>query len=250
MATASTPAIAEVRIAEPDEAVHARLVRARVGEIAAALQGLLGQKLTAVIAGVADAQAVGDWARGTRRPHPKAEERPRHAYQVAELLAREESRETVRAWFIGMNPELDDHPRPRRGGGCRHRVSARPAAPRRDGTEPRRSGRHPRRSLRGVGRAGRPRVDDDGGPPAATLRIEGMEASAFADTPSDRGAAGNPEPWPPFHERGTHRRLTGWRWAAAGMVRPPRDAARPGAPPSPRIAAPNLGEPPPGRRND
>jgi hypothetical protein len=63
-----------------------------------------------MIAGVRDAHAVGDWARGTRKPHPKAEERLRNAYQVAKLLECEESRETIRAWFVGMNPERDDHP--------------------------------------------------------------------------------------------------------------------------------------------
>ena len=95
---------------QPDAAAHALAVRGPVAEIAAALQTLLGQKLTAVIAGVSDAEAVGDWARGARRPHPKAEERLRHAFQVAQLLAAVESRETVRAWFIGMNPDLEDHP--------------------------------------------------------------------------------------------------------------------------------------------
>jgi hypothetical protein len=45
-----------------------------------------------------------------RKPHPKAEERLRNAYQVAKLLECEESRETIRAWFVGMNPERDDHP--------------------------------------------------------------------------------------------------------------------------------------------
>ena len=39
---------------------HAGSVRAEIAEIAASLQELLGQKLTAVIAGVTDARAVGD----------------------------------------------------------------------------------------------------------------------------------------------------------------------------------------------
>ncbi|MGH2560018.1 MAG: XRE family transcriptional regulator [Thermomicrobiales bacterium] len=81
-----------------------------ISTIAGTLQDLLGQKLMAVIAGVSDARAVGEWARGTRMPHPKAEERLRNAYQVAKLLEASESPETVRAWFIGMNPELGDHP--------------------------------------------------------------------------------------------------------------------------------------------
>ena len=89
---------------------HAGSVRAGIDEVAASLQEMLGQKLTAVVAGVTDARAVGDWARGVRRPHPKAEARLRHAHQIANLLAQVETPQTVRAWFIGMNPELDDHP--------------------------------------------------------------------------------------------------------------------------------------------
>jgi hypothetical protein len=98
------------KTATTQSAGHARAVRSGIAEVAASLQDLLGQRLTAVIAGVADARAVGDWARGQRTPHPKAADRLRHAYQVAALLAEDESPETVRAWFVGMNPDLDDHP--------------------------------------------------------------------------------------------------------------------------------------------
>ncbi len=85
-------------------------VRGAITDVAKALQDLLGQKLTAVIAGVVDAGAVGDWSRGDRKPHPKAETRLRAAYHVVTVLAANESSDTIRAWFIGMNPELDDRP--------------------------------------------------------------------------------------------------------------------------------------------
>ncbi len=62
----------------------------------------------AVIAGVSDAKAVGKWARGERSPHPETEHRLRHAFHITQLLLQQESAETVRAWFIGMNPDLDD----------------------------------------------------------------------------------------------------------------------------------------------
>ena len=78
--------------------------------IAAEMQRLLGQQLTTVIAGVADAREVGDWARGTGRPHPNAEKRLRGGYQVAMLLASVDPVDVVRAWFVGTNPELDDRP--------------------------------------------------------------------------------------------------------------------------------------------
>jgi hypothetical protein len=80
----------------------------RVAEVARYLQDLLGQKLTALVAGVQDPKAVGEWARGKRHPQPEAEQRLRAALQVSELLLQYESPQTVRAWFSGMNPHLDD----------------------------------------------------------------------------------------------------------------------------------------------
>jgi hypothetical protein len=77
--------------------------------MASHLQELFGQKLTAVMTGTRDPKAVGEWARGERSPHRQVEERLRHAYHVALYLGEMESAETVRAWFMGMNPHLDDH---------------------------------------------------------------------------------------------------------------------------------------------
>jgi hypothetical protein len=94
----------------PRNATHRQAIRGDAASIASALQDLLGQQLTAVIAGVAEARAVADWARGSRKPHPKAEERLRNGYQVATLLASIDPPDVVRAWFIGMNPDLDDRP--------------------------------------------------------------------------------------------------------------------------------------------
>ncbi len=47
-------------------------------------------------------------AGGNGAPHPDAEQRLRNIFQVAELLIRVESRQAVRAWFVGMNPQLND----------------------------------------------------------------------------------------------------------------------------------------------
>src|SRR5947209_8188049 len=90
------------------EAAHARSIRAPTAEVAARLQEVLGQRLTAVVAGVNDAKAVGQWARGLRAPHPDAERRLRDAYQVVGLLLEYDAPETIRAWFGGMNPHLAD----------------------------------------------------------------------------------------------------------------------------------------------
>jgi hypothetical protein len=72
------------------------------------LREVLGQRLIAVVAGVDDAEAVGQWARGLRAPHPEAERRLCDAYQVVGLLLEYDAPETVRAWFGGMNPHLDE----------------------------------------------------------------------------------------------------------------------------------------------
>jgi hypothetical protein len=87
---------------------HQRAIRANVAEVAAALQELFGQKVTATIAGVHDSRAIGKWSRGERTPHPEAERRLRETLRIAEFLLQEEPPEIVRAWFVGLNPLLDD----------------------------------------------------------------------------------------------------------------------------------------------
>lgn len=87
---------------------HERAARASVSERAAFLQGLLGQKLTAIGVGVADPRMVGQWARGERQPAGDEDRRLREMYEVATLLASAESTQTAQAWFMGTNPHLDD----------------------------------------------------------------------------------------------------------------------------------------------
>src|SRR5438067_422486 len=91
-----------------EQAAHGLATRLELRSLVRSLQDLLGQRLVAVIAGVSDAKAVGKWARGDRTPHPEAERRLRHAFQITHLLLQQESSETVRAWFVGMHPDLDD----------------------------------------------------------------------------------------------------------------------------------------------
>ena len=91
-----------------EQAAHGLATRMDIPPLVRSLQDVLGQRLVAVIAGVSDVKAVGKWARGERAPHPEAELRLRHAFHVTQLLLPRESAETVRAWFVGMNPDLDD----------------------------------------------------------------------------------------------------------------------------------------------
>lgn len=76
-------------------------------QIAQELQDVLGQKLTAFIAGAKDPKATGKWVQG-RQPHPNAEQRLRAAHQILEVLLEVDSPQTARVWFVGMNPHLGD----------------------------------------------------------------------------------------------------------------------------------------------
>jgi hypothetical protein len=91
-----------------DQIAHGQAIRAGVPEMAAHLQALFGQKLTAVLLGITEPKAVGRYARGEQKPQAEIEERLRAAFQIATLLEQAESAAIVRAWFMGMNPELDD----------------------------------------------------------------------------------------------------------------------------------------------
>lgn len=88
---------------------HRTTVESSVADIAAFLQEALGQKLVAFMVGVEDPKTVGRWASEKRLPQdPAAEQKLRAAYQIFRLLATQEGPHTVRAWFVGLNPQLDD----------------------------------------------------------------------------------------------------------------------------------------------
>lgn len=90
--------------------IHRQSVEAPVRELAGRLQELLTRRLTAYIAGVASGKTVTRWATGEIseiRDHA-TEQRLRTAYEIVLLLLGQDSPETVRAWFIGLNPELGD----------------------------------------------------------------------------------------------------------------------------------------------
>jgi hypothetical protein len=90
------------------ETAHRTTIESSTEDIAAYLQEVLGQKLTAYVAGVSDPKAVARWAAGERKPRSDSEERLRAAFHVFQLLNTEESAYTARAWFGGLNPQLDD----------------------------------------------------------------------------------------------------------------------------------------------
>lgn len=77
-------------------------------ELADFLQSHLGQKLTAYLAGIKDAKAVGQWARGRAEPSAITRERLRAAYQVTALFGAIYGDRAAQAWFFGANSAFDD----------------------------------------------------------------------------------------------------------------------------------------------
>jgi hypothetical protein len=79
-----------------------------VAQMAAFLQDALGQRLVAYMTGLKDAKQVSRWSSGANAPRPETEKRLRAAMQVFGLLQEVESPHVIRAWFVGINPQLED----------------------------------------------------------------------------------------------------------------------------------------------
>ena len=69
---------------------------------------LLGAKLTAYLGSVKETRAVNQWGDEGREPAEPVQLRLRLALQVALMIAAADGPRVARAWFQGMNPQLDD----------------------------------------------------------------------------------------------------------------------------------------------
>ncbi|MEE6283213.1 hypothetical protein [Georgenia sp. MJ170] len=79
-----------------------------IAQIASYLNENLGPRLVAYMVGK-NTQTVARWARGAQQPpQPDVERRLRGAFQIFQHLVETDSRHVIRAWFIGMNPQLED----------------------------------------------------------------------------------------------------------------------------------------------
>lgn len=67
-------------------------------------------ELVAYIGSIKENRAVRQRAEGERNAAADVMTQLRHAYHIAALLAERDSRHVVRAWFQGMNPQLEDVP--------------------------------------------------------------------------------------------------------------------------------------------
>jgi len=94
--------------ARPDYAAHVRAVRSSFPEVVGTLREMLGLKLCAYLGSVKETRAVNEWAEGVREPSDTVQRRLRLALQVADAIAEVDGPEVARAWFQGLNPQLDD----------------------------------------------------------------------------------------------------------------------------------------------
>jgi hypothetical protein len=86
--------------ARPDLEAYEHSARVEFPVLVKELSDLLSPRLVAYIAGVRETRAVRQWSIGEREARSPIPERLRLAFQVAWLIAR--------AWFQGLNPQLDD----------------------------------------------------------------------------------------------------------------------------------------------
>ncbi len=97
-----------VNAARPDYAAHERAVRASFPEVVSTLREILGAKLCAYLGSVKETRAVHEWADGSREPSAGTQQRLRLALQVALAIADTDGPDVTRAWFQGLNPQLED----------------------------------------------------------------------------------------------------------------------------------------------
>jgi hypothetical protein len=93
----------------PDLEAYDYATRAPFNFVAKELIDILGAKLVAYLAGVHEARAVQQYAADSRSPRaPATERRLRLALRVAKLISSRDSKEIAQAWFMGLNPQLND----------------------------------------------------------------------------------------------------------------------------------------------
>jgi len=87
---------------------HARAVQSDLVDVIKRVSETLGKSLVGVIVG-RDAKTVGRWGAGSNVPGEREEALLRNILQIVELLTSVDSPSVARAWFMGMNPLLDDN---------------------------------------------------------------------------------------------------------------------------------------------
>lgn len=91
-----------------DRRAHRNSVQWTDPQVIHELRELLGFQLVADIGPVKETRAVRQWANGERKPSASTMARLRSAYLIAAIMREHYSTSVVRAWFSGLNPELND----------------------------------------------------------------------------------------------------------------------------------------------
>lgn len=86
---------------------HKQSVQLGVPAVVSRVQSVLGQSLLGVIV-ARENRAIQRWAAAQTQPPQKEERILRDVFKVVELMTSVEDAAVVRAWFMGMNPQLDD----------------------------------------------------------------------------------------------------------------------------------------------
>lgn len=97
----------ESRTAAAKSRAHAESVQISVEDVIAQLQAVLGKHLLSLIVG-RNVRTLQRWESEETTPSGLDERKLRNTFQVYSLLSPVEGDHTIRAWFMGMNPQLDD----------------------------------------------------------------------------------------------------------------------------------------------
>jgi len=87
---------------------HRESIENSTSDVAKQLLEDLGPKLVSHMLNLADRQTVAAWATGDSNPRQANEDRLRDVFHIYSVLRSNNSKHTIRAWFIGMNPLLAD----------------------------------------------------------------------------------------------------------------------------------------------
>lgn len=72
------------------------------------LEKILGQRLLATMVNTKNHKLIGQWKKGQNPNSTEVKDNLRQIYHLTYLLKEFENPITVRAWFLSMNPDLDD----------------------------------------------------------------------------------------------------------------------------------------------
>lgn len=87
---------------------HRRAITTDVSTVTKTLQTHLGQALLAVIVN-AQPRTIARWVSGQSTPSAATERLLRDVAQVFDVITTVDTPAVARAWFMGMNPQLDDN---------------------------------------------------------------------------------------------------------------------------------------------